>query len=237
MKISGYLPTSLIEWPGEISAVIFIPGCNFRCPFCHNSDLVNPEKVKKLNLIKEEEILADLKKRKKWLDGLAITGGEPTLEKDLKKFSQKVKSLDLKLMVETNGSRPEIIKSLDLVDFWSLDFKTIWKNYYQLTGFKLKEKIKDSFSFLLKSKKKLRARTTLVPAIHDLKILLKMGQELEKLVSKFRPLGKDFSWQWQNFQPKNTLDPKFEKIKPFSEKELKKFCQEIKKKISFSLEC
>ncbi|MFH1561303.1 MAG: 4Fe-4S cluster-binding domain-containing protein, partial [Patescibacteria group bacterium] len=83
MKIAGYLQTSLIEWPGRIASVVWTPGCNFVCPFCHNSSLVDSKKIKSVKLTPEKEVLLDLKKRLKWIDGLVITGGEPTLQEGI----------------------------------------------------------------------------------------------------------------------------------------------------------
>lgn len=241
VKIGGYLPTSLIEWPGKLSAIIWTIGCNFRCPFCHNKDLVKISKLKnqfpdkyqvlnsKLQVFKQKEILTDLKKRKDWIDGLVISGGEPTIQSNLVDFCVRVKKIGLEIMLETNGSQPEMIKKLiknNLVDFWAMDFKTVWENYFQVTGFKKIAEIKKSINLILAFGKPLELRTTIVPGIHDEKILLAMARELRESF-KSRLTNNDLrfakpKWKWQNFQPKNTLDPAFEKIKPYSEGQIKK---------------
>ncbi len=230
MKIAGYLQTSLIEWPGKIAAVIFTPGCNFRCPFCHNKDLVEMNTTR---LIPAQEILADLEKRKKWVDGLVITGGEPILQKDLDVFCKKVKNIGLEIMIETNGSLPEMIGKLikeNLVDFWAVDFKTVWEEYPKITDFEATGEIKKALKLILKSKKLFEVHTTIVPEIHKKKILLKMANQLKEIVGR-----RNVIWKWQNFQPKNTLDPRFEKLKPYSEKKINQWVQKVKKQISFSL--
>ena len=212
MKIVGYLRTSLIEWPGKIASVIFVPGCNFRCPFCHNSNLVDPQKIKKLPLIAEKEILSDLKKRKEWIDGVVVTGGEPTLQPDLAVFLQKIKKLGFLTMIQTNSSKPAIIRNLlkkKLIDYLTIDFKDSFTN------------IQKSLKIILDSGIDFELRTTVVPTIHDEKVLLKMAGHLPRLTK--------FPWFLQAFQPKNCLDPQFEKIKPYSKMEMEKFLRVVKK--------
>lgn len=238
MEIAGYLRTSLIEWPGKISSVIFVPGCNFRCPFCHNSNLVDPQKIKKLPLISEPEVLADLKKRKKWIDGVVITGGEPTLQEDLPKFLERIKKLGFATMIETNGSLPQIVQSLighKLLDYLTMDFKLPFEDYGKMIkGRKSKDKSQDckfkvkiSLKLILKNKVPFELRTTIVPGIHDEKILVKMAKQLRTLLSDC-PAIKLPSWTWQNFQPKNCLNLEFRKIKPYNRRELNEFLKAVK---------
>lgn len=235
MKIVGYLRTSLLEWPGKISSIIFVPGCNFRCPFCHNANLVDPEKNKKLPLISEEEILSDLKKRKKWIDGVVITGGEPTLQPDLLDFLKKVKELGSLTMIETNGSQTEVIRNLlmeKLIDYLTLDFKAPADERYSLVvGAKFDPQTWiDSGQLILKSGIQFELRTTVVPGIHDEKVLLTMAKQLKKewqsdKVAAFQ------GWFLQTFQPKNCLNSKFKKIKQYSKIEMEKLLTIIKKTI------
>lgn len=266
MKIAGYLPTSLIEWPGKVVAVIFTPGCNFRCPFCHNKKLVVVKKS--LPLIPERKILADIKKRKQWLDGVVITGGEPTLQKDLVGFCEKIKDFGLGVMIETNGSFPEVVKRLlqeKLVDFWAMDFKTCWRDYPRAIGWSKKfvagqlflvKNVKKSFETVLKSGLPFVLRTTIVPSIHDQQVLLKMTEQIGELVEKtsknrdFSTPGetkghspeskkerrRDFSWQWQDFRSAITLDPSFQKITPYSSEEISAFFRKVRKLASFEVE-
>lgn len=230
MKIVGYLRTSLIEWPGKVSGVIFTPRCNFRCPFCHNADLVEPKRVAKQDLIPEDVVLADLKERKKWIDGVVITGGEPTLQKDLKKFLEKLKKIGFEVMIETNGSQPEILAELlepSLINFIGLDFKTEFsRKYSQVVGLKKfnSKIVEESLKLLLKSKILFELRTTVVPGIHDKKTLVKMARQLKKVGGR-----RKIPWCWQNFQPKNCLDLSFEKKKPYKKEKLGEFLKAARK--------
>jgi len=169
MQIAGYLKTSLIEWPGKISSVIFTPGCNFRCPFCHNRDLVNSNIATKQHSYKEEEILADLANRRKWVDAVVVTGGEPTLQKDLSSFLKKVKDNGFLTMLETNGTRPEVIASLfhcSSVDYITMDLKGNFQDYEKFTGTKVDmDKIKESIKLIIESGKEYEFRTTVVPGL------------------------------------------------------------------------
>jgi pyruvate formate lyase activating enzyme len=243
MKIGGYLKTSLNEWPGKVSAVIFTVGCNFRCPFCHNSQLVT-NKERGLGDKSDESIIKDLEKRKKWLDVVVITGGEPTLQPDLIDFLTKVKALGLKVMVETNGSNPDVIaKLLDcyIVDRFAIDMKgSLDERYEEIiklpnlpadamhqalqAGFQIAN-LKKTLVIIIKSKIDFELRTTVVPGIHDEKMLEKMAVQIENLKLKIE----NFEWVLQTFQPVNCLDPKFNKIKPYSLTEMEKMLKIARK--------
>lgn len=234
MKIAGYLKISLIEWPGKIASVIFVPECNFRCPFCHNADLVDPLRAKRLKNYNysEQSIFAYLKKRKKLVDGVVVSGGEPTLQPDLPEFLEKIHALGFETMVETNGSKPLIIHNLiirKLVNYIALDFKApLGEKYAQAIGLKdfdPKIWIK-SFSLILKSKIPFELRTTVVPGIHNKKALLKMARQIKKFAIRNSQLN---NWYLQNFQPKNCLNPKFNKLKPYSKIEMEEFLGAVKK--------
>ncbi|TYT74540.1 anaerobic ribonucleoside-triphosphate reductase activating protein [Desulfobotulus mexicanus] len=124
MIFGGLQKNSLIDFPGKIAALVFTQGCNFHCPYCHNLGLI-PMKGK--DIFHEEDILLFLEKRRGLLEGLAITGGEPTLQKDLANFCEKVKKLGYPVKLDTNGSRPEVLKeviSAKLVDYIAMDIKT-----------------------------------------------------------------------------------------------------------------
>lgn len=236
MKFGGYIKTSLIDWPGKINAVIFTGGCNFRCPYCHNSHLVDRKKIRRLPLISEEKIIADLRRRKKWLDGVVITGGEPTIQPDLGDFLKKVKKLGFATMIETNGSSPGVIRNLiirKLVNYMAMDYKGPLAMYPEITRIKNEElrimnEIRTTLKLLLKSKIPFELRTTVVPTIHDKKVLVKMAKEIRRLAISHPPSVRP-SWFLQNFQPKNCLDPEFEKIRPFTKVELENFLKAVKK--------
>jgi len=227
MEIAGYLQTSLIEWPGKISAVVFVPGCNFRCPFCYNRDLVlNPGKLPR---ILEKEILTDLEKRKKWIDGVVVSGGEPLLSTELLSFLKKIKNRGFLTKIFTNGSNPKFLKQLlakGLLDEISMDIKGLLDGRYSKAAdvsFDL-GKILKSAQLVLESGIEFQFVTTIVPGIHDKKTLVEMAKQLKKIVGR-----KKIPWIWQNFQPKNCLDPKFEKIKPYKKEKLEEFLKAAKK--------
>ncbi|HDD35204.1 MAG TPA: anaerobic ribonucleoside-triphosphate reductase activating protein, partial [Candidatus Desulfofervidus auxilii] len=122
LKIKGFQKTSLIDYPGKICSVLFLPGCNYRCPFCQNPDLIeNPDKLPD---IEEGYILSFLKKRKGLVDGVCITGGEPTIHKELPSFIKKIKDLGFLVKLDTNGSNPEMVEHLiknKLLDYVAMD--------------------------------------------------------------------------------------------------------------------
>lgn len=222
MKIAGYLKTSLLDWPGKVSSVIWVVGCNFRCPFCHNRDLVLGNRD--LSYLNQESLLADLKKRKKWIDGLVITGGEPTLQLDLADFCKQVKNLGLGVKLDTNGSQPEIIQHLikeKLVDFIAMDLKNCFQEYDRTVGIKVdSKKIKRSIKIILKSGLEYEFRTTVVPQIHN-------EESLKQLAKQIRELAGETSWVWQNFVARNCLDKSFEKIKGYSKRRIESWKKEM----------
>ncbi|OAG27046.1 anaerobic ribonucleoside-triphosphate reductase activating protein [Thermodesulfatator autotrophicus] len=137
--IKGFRGTSLVDYPGKISAVIFFGGCNFRCPFCYNVDLVLPERLKDIPEIGIDEVLAEIQKRKGFISGVVITGGEPTLHpRLLRSLMERIKAeVSLPIKLDTNGSKPEVIKSLlkeNLVNFIAIDFKAAPERYPELRG-------------------------------------------------------------------------------------------------------
>jgi len=236
MEIRGYLKTSLIEWPGEIASVVWVAGCNFRCPFCHNRDLVLASPS--LPVFSEAAIFADLEKRKKWIDGVAVTGGEPTLQPDLADFLVHCRRLGLKTMLETNGSlfvKLREILSRNLVDYLAMDFKgPLDRRYLEIVGLdrsqtKILANIRRSLALVLTAGINFEFRTTVVPGLHDQAVLTEMAKQLKEIVLKTGSRTTDIHWYLQNFQPKNCLDPKMEKVKPYRQSERETFLKVIKK--------
>jgi pyruvate formate lyase activating enzyme len=232
MQIAGYLKTSVIEWSGKIVDILFVPGCNFRCPFCHNTDLV---RMTGLQDYSERSVLQNLKTRKKWLDGVVITGGEPTLQPDLPRFLRQIKKLGLATMIETNGSRPEMIDRIvnnesRILDYASIDFKTKLADYPSVVGVKNfdSQKWLTSLNWLIKSKTPFEIRTTIVPRIHDLAVLRQMAQKLCRfLTTNNRQLKTHPVWYWQNFRPGHCLDLGYNKLVAYSKEELEQFSQKV----------
>ena len=170
MNICGYQKTTLLDYPGHVAATIFTGGCNFRCPFCHNSDLVTGLTIS--DSIPEEEIFTFLKKRKNVLSGICITGGEPTLQTDLPKFIEKVRSFGYKIKLDTNGYRPEVIADLltkNLLNYIAMDIKSGYSNYARVSGIPnlTMENIKESISLIENAGIPYEFRTTVVKELHS----------------------------------------------------------------------
>ncbi len=180
MKLCGLQKTTLLDFPGHVAATIFLGGCNFRCPFCHNSGLIGSEAKSQFS---EEEILSFLRKRKGILEGVCITGGEPTLSEDLEPFIRKIRELGYLIKLDTNGYRPEVLKSLvlnGLVDYVAMDIKAGRENYSRAAGvenIKIKD-IEESAAFLLGGALPFEFRTTAVKGIHSLRDFVDMGEWL-----------------------------------------------------------
>ena len=196
MNICGYQKTTLLDYPGHVAATIFTGGCNFRCPFCHNTDLITKSPI--TNIISEEEIFNFLKKRKNVLSGICITGGEPTLQPDLPEFIQKVRSLGYKIKLDTNGYCPEIIADLltkNLLDYIAMDIKTGFSNYTKVSGvpnLNIKH-IKDSISLIENSDIPYEFRTTAVKELHTetdfQEIALMLSSKSPYFIQSFKDSG------------------------------------------------
>jgi len=165
MKIGGFQKTSLLDFPDKISTIIWTVGCNFRCPFCYNSNLV----LGKVGLVPESEILSYLEKRKGILEGLVISGGEPLMQKDIDKFTEKVKKIGYEIKIDTNGMYPQKLKELidkKLVDYVSMDVKAPKNKYDALSGVKTDiKKIENSIKIIKESAPDYEFKTTFAPGL------------------------------------------------------------------------
>ncbi len=169
MLISGLQKLTLLDYPGRVACTVFTGGCNFRCPFCHNASLVLPEQM--VQDTNEEEVLSFLKKRVGVLDGVAITGGEPLLHKDIGGFLSKVKALGYEIKLDTNGSFPELLMELvqdGLVDRVAMDVKNSPELYAHTVGLEKLDMapIERSKEFLLSGTVDYEFRTTVVKGLH-----------------------------------------------------------------------
>ena len=137
MILASWEPTTLIDFPGRVAATLFTVGCSFRCPFCHNPELVLPERAAFASRLDVDRVFAELDRRRGFLDGIVLTGGEPTSQDDLAPFIERLKGLDLSVKVDTNGSRPEVIEALlasGLVDYVAIDIKAPPARYAEFSG-------------------------------------------------------------------------------------------------------
>lgn len=185
MRIGGLTKQSFIDWEGKTTAVIFTKGCNFRCSYCHNPELVFPKLIEQTADISETLIFDFLSTRKNWLDGVVITGGEPTLQNNLKEFIFEIKKLGYAVKLDTNGSLPMILKDLlesSLVDYVAMDIKTILdlEEYQKICSIKdqqLLHKVEESVEILKKSGIDYQLRTTVVPQFHTKEMINKLEKK------------------------------------------------------------
>ena len=179
MKIYGLNKTTLLDYPGRVAATIFLGGCNFRCPFCQNSSLVlSPDRQPE---IPEEEVLSFLKKRKGILEGVCVTGGEPTLSPELPEFLKKIQDLGYPVKLDTNGSRPQVLKDLasrNLIQMTAVDIKACPNNYPSLCGLVHPDldSIKETVEFLINGSLDYEFRTTVVRELHTEQDFIQIGQ-------------------------------------------------------------
>ena len=229
IEIGGLQKLTLIDFPGKISCTVFCLGCNFRCGFCYNSELVLPEKIKKVSKILEKDFFEFLKGRKEFLEGVVLGGGEPTSYPELTDFCKKIKKMGYFIKLDTNGSNPEMIKELinqKLVDYIAMDVKAPKEKYLKVIGWennigskvrrlnfwqeKIIGNVEKSIEILKEGRVDSEFRTTVVPG------LIFKGDIL-KIVKWVSPSKKYFL---QNFRPEKTVNPKFEKIKPYPQEYL-----------------
>ena len=179
MQIQGLQKLTLLDYPGRTACTIFLSGCNFRCPFCHNAPLLTAADEDGMD---EDELLAFLKKRQGLLDGVAVTGGEPLLRPELPALLEKIKALGYTVKLDTNGAFPERLKEAahaGLVDFVAMDIKNSPKNYAKTAGVPVDiAKIEESAKFLMESGIKYEFRTTVVKELHAAEDFIRIGQWL-----------------------------------------------------------
>ncbi|MDP2172808.1 MAG: anaerobic ribonucleoside-triphosphate reductase activating protein [Candidatus Cloacimonadaceae bacterium] len=179
MKIGGFQKFSLLDYPGQLAAIVFAQGCNFRCPYCHNPQLVDPQRFG--TLIREADIFDFLLTRKGKLGAICITGGEPCMQPELIDFVRKLKEMDYLVKIDTNGSFPNLIENLikaDLVDYWAMDVKAPENLYSVISGNEIDTKdIQRSMDLLRGCGKDFEFRTTLFERLfnlHDLSMIQQM---------------------------------------------------------------
>jgi pyruvate formate lyase activating enzyme len=185
LDLKGFLDVSFVDWDGKVCSVVFLSRCNFRCPFCHNVNLVlYPET---LETIPFEIIEKNLKRQKDWIDGVCITGGEPTLNSTLPDLCLKIKKMGFLVKLDTNGTNPTMIKELvdsKLVDYIAMDIKAplTLEKYSKATDVnteKLLENVKKSIQILKESNIDYEFRTTVVPTLHKVDDVKQICQSLQ----------------------------------------------------------
>ncbi len=219
MLISGLQKITLIDYPGKVAATVFTTGCNFNCSFCHNPELVDAEKIKNQPILEEDVFFDFLKSREKLLEGVCITGGEPTIHNDLVDFIGKIKERGFLVKLDTNGSRPKILAELfqkNLLDFVAMDIKGSLGKYCQIVGRQIKQKdILKSIDLIKNSGKEYEFRTTVLPGVINEEEIKKIGQLLKG--AKLFIL--------QQFKMEKNLNNLWRGVKLCSEEELKKMAE------------
>jgi len=217
MNIGGFQETSLLDYPGKVAAIIWTTGCNFRCPFCYNPDLV----FEKTDNVSIEHILSFLDARKGKIDALSISGGEPFLQRDLKDFISQVKNRGYLVKVDTNGSFPDRMKELldeGLIDYLSMDVKATKNKYNEITGVSVDvDDIRTSIDLIKEHAGDYEFKTTVIPKFH----------QKEDIVEIARWLKGSKKYFLQQFKS-NTSIISSEIFSPYSKEELLNMCETIK---------
>lgn len=209
-EIKGFIETSFCDWDGCLASVIFLPYCNLRCPYCQNGILISePETIPNIDL---DAILASLERRRGWIDGVVITGGEPTIHADLADLARTIKMHGFKVKIDTNGTNPDLLCQMvktGLVDYIAMDVKAPIDDRYSIAaGVKVDLRaISRSIEILLNGDLPYELRTTLVPGIID-------QSAIESISSSIRGAKK---YVLQRFVPDNSLDSTYRNLLPFSD--------------------
>ena len=202
MKICGLQKMTLLDYPGKVACTVFLGGCNFRCPYCHNSELLDAGAEP---VMTEAALLDFLAGRKGLLDAVCISGGEPTLQRDLPELLAQIKSMGFLTKLDTNGSRPEVLKALvsqKLLDYVAMDIKNSPDRYAQTIGAPWQqEKIEESIRFLAEGSVDYELRTTVVSQLHDFQSMEEMGLWVSALAKK----QKIKKWFVQPFADRETV--------------------------------
>ncbi len=221
MIIGGIQKSTLIDYPGKIAATVFLAGCNLRCPWCYSSELVVPEKIRKQPQMAEQDIFSFLEKRKGLLEGVVICGGEPTINKDLPRFLEKIKKMGFSVKLDTNGTNPEVVKDLiekGVIDYVAMDVKLPRQRYKEVLKID-PERIDQSISLLIKQGEvDYEFRTTVVPGMLEKKDVLKVANWIKGAKKYYL----------QNFRAEKTIDPSFARRKPHPDKYLKEILESIR---------
>ena len=209
--IRGFLPGTLIDWPGRVAAEVFLGGCNFRCPYCHASHLVlSPGQLEEVPV---ESVVEHLRRQSGWIDGVVISGGEPTLDERLPALIETFRSTGAAVKLDTNGTRPEVLRALiqarliEAVSKAPLD-----QRYLRAAGVPVDlEAVRESIQLLIKSGLDVEFRTTVCPAILS----------PEDVVETARALAGARKYCLQTFRPLNCIDPAMLEVEPYSEEQMR----------------
>ncbi len=220
MQIKGLQKLTLLDYPKHVAATLFFNGCNFKCAYCHNPELVNLKESQKLKTYNEKEILDFLKERKSFIDGVCITGGEPTLNKNISNFLRKIKKLGYEIKLDTNGTNPKVLKQIiknKLVNYVAMDIKAPLEKYEEITKTKVnQENIKESIK-IIKKMNDYEFRTTIIPDLSEQDII-----KIAELINGAK------AYYLQQFIPLKCLDKRYSKKKPYPSERIQKMLEKVK---------
>lgn len=219
--IKGFIETSFLDWPGQVCAVIFLPYCNLRCPYCHNHQLVlKPDTLETLSL---DDVIQRLSTLRDWIDGLCITGGEPTIHRGLALLLKEIHEAGFKTKLDSNGTQPEILDFLiteGLVDHIAMDVKAPLDDaaYSRCAGVDVPaEIIRKSIGVIMKSGIGATFRCTVTPSLLAEQDLYRLAGDLRECRSEFATAPEALSFlTLQNFNPADPMDPALREVKPFT---------------------
>ena len=224
IELRGIILVTMLDWVGKVACTLFVGGCNLRCPFCQNPELVIcPEEQP---IISWDKVKRHLEDKKEWFDGVVITGGEPTINHGLASFLSMLKKMDYPVKLDTNGTRPRVLSRLireGLVDYIAMDVKSSFKKYPKATGTNIDiKKVEESIDVITTSNIPHEFRTTMVPGFVDEDYAIEIAHHLRSKEAK--------RYYLQQFRSEITLEPKIKEIKPYKvEKliELKEVCNRL----------
>jgi len=217
MKIKGFQGTSLLDFPGRIASLVFFGGCNLSCPYCHNPSLVlDPEQYPDYPL---EALLEELQERRSFIDGVVVSGGEPTLDPDLLRFLREVKGLNLEVKLDTNGLMPDVLEAIlaeNLADYLALDLKTAIDRYPELHHASVDcDALRKSIRLILDSPVDYEIRTTCAPGLVETADLENIGQTIRGARQ----------WVLQQLVPRHSMVEAWRDVQPHSEERLNEFVE------------
>lgn len=216
MKFSGLQKTSLIDFPNKVAAVLFTPGCNLRCPYCYNWRIVVDPKPPFLN---EETALQILEGRKCYVDAVVVTGGEPTIHKELPKFLKRLKEKGFAVKLDTNGFSVKILEEcLQYVDYVALDVKTSMEKY-PLLGTASTAELMRTIEILKAGKVEYEFRTTVVPKLVEEEDITRIGETIKGVKN----------YALQQFKPRDTLSGEYKNTKPYPPEKIEKMADTLRK--------
>lgn len=233
MRIAGMQKLTLLDYPGHTAATLFTPGCNYRCPFCHNGELVTPSGPFALAsepgfAFSTEDVLAFLRKRQGLLDGVCVSGGEPLLQPDLARFCEELRALGYAVKIDTNGTQPRHLRELldaDLIDYVAMDVKNAPARYAETAGLPDAhlEEVRSSISLLAERAPAFEFRTTVVRELHTQQDLCDLSQWLARQIASASRAAhrKPVPWYIQNFKDSDTVLTGKGSLHPWKEDDLR----------------